>query len=62
MADLEAEIFERESRVEALHAELATPEALRDGQRVRQIQAEIVEQQAALKSLYPHWEEASELN
>ncbi len=62
VADLEAEIFERESRVEALHAELATPEALRDGQRVRQIQAEIVEQQAALKSLYPHWEEASELN
>ncbi|HVU89649.1 MAG TPA: ABC-F family ATP-binding cassette domain-containing protein [Pirellulales bacterium] len=62
VADLEKEIFERESRVEALHAELATPEALRDGQRVRAIQAEITEQQAALATLYPHWEEASELN
>jgi ATP-binding cassette subfamily F protein 3 len=62
VADLEAEIFERESRVEALHAELATPEALRDGQRVRTIQAEIAAQQAALATLYPHWEEASELN
>ncbi|HEY4310045.1 MAG TPA: ABC-F family ATP-binding cassette domain-containing protein [Pirellulales bacterium] len=62
VADLEAEIFQRESRVEALHAELATPEALRDGQRVRQIQAEITEQRTALESLYPHWEEASELN
>ena len=49
-------------KVETLHAELATPEALRDGQRVRTIQAEIAEQQSALATLYPHWEEASELN
>ena len=62
VAELEAEIFEREQRVEQLHAELATPEALRDGQRVRQIQADIAAERTALEALYPHWEEASELN
>jgi len=62
VAELEAEIFERESRLEALHAQLASPEALRDGQLVRQIQTEIAAQRTALEALYPHWEEATELN
>ena len=62
VADIEAEIFQREQRLEQLHTELATPEALRNGQRVRQIQADIAAERAALEALYPHWEEATELN
>jgi ATP-binding cassette subfamily F protein 3 len=62
VADLEAEIFDRESRIEALHAALASPEVLRDGNRVRDIQSEIVQQKDSLKILYEHWEEATELN
>ncbi len=60
--DLEAEIFQRESRIEELHAALADPEVLRNGPRVRDIQAEIGQQQATLQTLYQHWEEATELN
>ena len=33
-----------------------------DGERVRQVHADIAEEQAALSTLYEHWEEASELN
>ena len=60
--DLEAEIFERESRIEELHAAMLDPEVLRNGQRVKEIQAEVAEQQETLKTLYEHWEEAAELN
>ena len=60
--DLEAEIFQRESRLEELQTAMNTPEVLRDGRRVKQLQAEITEQQALLRTLYEHWEEASELN
>jgi ATP-binding cassette subfamily F protein 3 len=62
VGDLEAEIFQREERMVQLHQELATPEALRDGERVRQLQAEIAAERAALAALYPHWEEATEMN
>ena len=34
----------------------------RDGGRVRAIKQELAEQQSALKKLYEHWEEASEMN
>jgi ATP-binding cassette subfamily F protein 3 len=61
-ADIEAEIFERESRIEELHGLLALPETHRDGERVRQFKAEILQQQETLESLYAHWEEATELN
>lgn len=60
--DIEAEIFERESRIEELHTALATPDVLRDGDKVKRTTAEIEEQQAALATLYEHWEEASEMN
>ena len=60
--DLEREIFEREARVHGLHALLAEPETLRDGDRVRQLKAELADQQQALEALYAHWEEATELN
>jgi ATP-binding cassette subfamily F protein 3 len=60
--DLEAEIFEREAEIERLHQTLAAPATHRDGDRVREIKTEITRQQAALKELYAHWEEACELN
>ncbi len=60
--DIEAEIFERESRIEDLHAALATPEVLRDGEQVKRAKAEIDEQQQTLATLYEHWEEATEMN
>ena len=62
VADLEDEIFERETCIESLQSELAEPSVLRDGERVRQIILQIEREQAALKSLYEHWEEAAELN
>ncbi len=60
--DIEAEIAQREAQIEQLHLALADPQILRDGQRVKQIKADLEEQQAALPRLYEHWEEASELN
>jgi ATP-binding cassette subfamily F protein 3 len=62
VADIEAEIQKRETRIAELHTALATPEVLRDGPRVKQAMAELQEQQAALAPLYEHWEEASERN
>ncbi len=61
-ADIEAEIADREGRIEELHAALTNPQVLRDGQQVKQIKAELEDQQAALPPLYEHWEEAAELN
>ena len=60
--DIEREIAEREVSLEELHALLASPNTLRDGQRVKQIKAEIVEQKSDLEALYKHWDEAVELN
>jgi ATP-binding cassette subfamily F protein 3 len=60
--DLEREILERESRVEQLYAALADPDTVRDGNRVRELKAEIADQQKMLEALYEHWEEAAELN
>ena len=62
VADLEDEIFERETCIEELQRQLAEPGVLRDGERVRQIKVQIDQEQAAIKTLYQHWEEASELN
>jgi ATP-binding cassette subfamily F protein 3 len=62
VADLEAEIFTRESRIEELHAALASPDTLRDGNRVKAATAELEQIQQSLATLYEHWEEATELN
>jgi len=62
VADLEAEIQQREQRVEELHTAMALPEVLRDGDRVKQARAELDAQKNALSQLYAHWEEAVELN
>ncbi|HWB01066.1 MAG TPA: ABC-F family ATP-binding cassette domain-containing protein [Pirellulales bacterium] len=62
VADLEAEIAAAEQRLAALNADLITPEVLRDGRRVKELQATIEQQRADLAALFEHWEEASELN
>jgi ATP-binding cassette subfamily F protein 3 len=61
VAELEGEILERETRIDELNHSLADPELHRSG-KVKEVKAEIAEQQAALKALYEHWEEAVELN
>ena len=62
VSELEAEIAEREQQVTALHAALASPEVLRDGQQVKRMKVELDEQNSTLARLYEHWEEAMELN
>ena len=62
VSDLEDEIFIRETLVQEFQIELVLPETLRNGDRVRSITAKIVEEQEALKTLYEHWNEATELN
>ncbi len=60
--EIEAEILQRESRIEELHALLARPETHRDGEQARRLKAEIAREQEILQTLYAHWEEAVELN
>ncbi|MEN6558438.1 MAG: ABC transporter C-terminal domain-containing protein, partial [Thermoguttaceae bacterium] len=62
VADLESEIFERERCVEQLQRRLAEPQVVRDGDLSRDLYRQIEQEQAALRQLYEHWEEAAELN
>ncbi|MBP63395.1 MAG: ABC transporter [Planctomycetaceae bacterium] len=62
VVDIEAEIMECEARLEELHESLASPELLRDGQRIKATKAEVDQQRSKLTTLYEHWEEAVELN
>ncbi|MDO5566858.1 MAG: ATP-binding cassette domain-containing protein, partial [Planctomycetia bacterium] len=62
VSDIEEEVFIRETQVMTLQDELLDPNVLRDGNRVRELHLQIQEEEAALKLLYEHWEEASELN
>jgi ATP-binding cassette subfamily F protein 3 len=62
VADLEEEIFARETAVRQRQQEMLDPNVLRNGDRVREIKQQIDQEQDALKTLYEHWEEASELN
>jgi len=62
VSDLEDEIFIRETLVQEYQKELAQSETLRNGDRVREIMAKIAEEQEELKTLYEHWNEATELN
>lgn len=61
LADIEADIHQREDRIAALHAALADPEVLRDGDQVKQTTAELEQTKQILAGLYEHWEEAAEL-
>jgi ATP-binding cassette subfamily F protein 3 len=60
--DIEAEIAQREARHEELQQLFSSPAVLRDGSRVKQLKADLDENDAALALLYEHWEEASEMN
>lgn len=62
LSDLEADIFAREARIGEINQLLTQGETHRDGRLVKQLQAELAEQQAALALLYEHWEEAAELS
>jgi ATP-binding cassette subfamily F protein 3 len=59
--DIEDEIFMRETCLDQFQQELLDPNVLRDGLRVRALKAQIEEEQAAIKVLYEHWEEATEM-
>ena len=60
--DIEAEIHQREAELAAVHEELASPEVLRDGRRVKEATQRLDDLQATIARLYEHWEEAMELN
>lgn len=62
VTDIEEDIFEHEASVEELQGQLADPANVRNGERMRQIKSDLEKEQEALKTLYEHWEEASELN
>jgi len=62
VAEIEAEIAEREARIEALHQQFGAEEVLRDGARIKELKSELAEHETALPRLYEHWEEATELN
>jgi ATP-binding cassette subfamily F protein 3 len=62
VSDLEDEIFMRETCIQERQRELMEPDVLRNGERVREIKQQIEQEQAAVKTLYEHWEEASDLN
>jgi hypothetical protein len=60
--DLEAEIAQREARIEELHLLFASEAVLRDGSKIKDLKAELAEHEMALPQLYEHWEEATEMN
>jgi ATP-binding cassette subfamily F protein 3 len=62
VAEIEAEIHDREQAIARLHQELATPEVLRNGQLVVQMNRELEEHSTTLEQLVEHWQEALELN
>ena len=62
LSDLEDDIAAREMTLYRLQSELAEPRVLRDGQKVRELKAQLETEQTTLKELYEHWEEAAELN
>jgi ATP-binding cassette subfamily F protein 3 len=62
VADLEAEIAEKEGLLRRCEADLANPEIHRDHARWQQVMRDYEQVQARLSTLYEHWEEAVELN
>ncbi|MEW4527633.1 ABC-F family ATP-binding cassette domain-containing protein [Maioricimonas sp. JC845] len=60
--DIEADIASHEELIEQLQADMADPDVLRDGDRIRQTRDRFEQAQRELEQLMEHWEEASELN
>ena len=48
--------------MQTLMEDMSKPEVVRDGERMKELQRQIQEEEEAIKRLYEHWEEASELN
>jgi ATP-binding cassette subfamily F protein 3 len=61
-AEIEADILDRETKIEEWQAKMILPETVRDGRLVKQCHTAIEELRAELAKLYEHWEEAAELN
>jgi ATP-binding cassette subfamily F protein 3 len=62
VADLEHDISQLESDLEALHAQMLEPNTLRDGRKMKELQQQLSEHEQRLVQLYDHYEEACELN
>ncbi|MFM7741620.1 MAG: ABC transporter C-terminal domain-containing protein [Planctomycetota bacterium] len=60
--EIEDEIKSREEAIAQIHRDLASPEILRVGPKVVQLNRELAETSATLEQLYEHWMEALELN
>jgi ATP-binding cassette subfamily F protein 3 len=60
--EIEKEIADRETRIQAIHELFADSEVLRDGAKVKDLKTELDQHQAALPALYEHWDEAIEMN
>ena len=60
--DIEAEVFMVETQIMTLREELIKPEVLRDGEKIKTINADIKTSEETLALLYEQWEEATELN
>ncbi len=56
------DIESTESRIETIHQDLTQTQVLRDGRRVKELQAELSQLETRLLQLYEHYEEACELN
>ncbi|MGD9856052.1 MAG: ABC-F family ATP-binding cassette domain-containing protein [Planctomycetaceae bacterium] len=62
LEDIEADISRGEAEIARLEAELADPAVHRDGNRLKQAQADYDAAQDRIAQLMLHWEEASEFN
>jgi len=62
MVDLEQEITLAETHLEELQTCLLTPDNLRDGRKMKELQQRLADTEQQLLRLYEHYEEACELN
>jgi ATP-binding cassette subfamily F protein 3 len=61
-AEIEADILDRETKIEEWQARMILPETVRDGRLVKECHTAIEALRAELATLYEHWEEAAEMN
>ena len=62
VAELESEIANIENRIEAIYSEMGLEATLRDGDLIKNLNAELESLQNSLEPLYEHLEEAIEMN
>ncbi|MDR1053614.1 MAG: ABC-F family ATP-binding cassette domain-containing protein [Planctomycetaceae bacterium] len=62
VADIEEEIFARETHILTLNQDLLQPQIARNNELAKSIHNELLEEQNKIKTLYEHWEESNELN